>query len=97
MAIAVAGAPVIYPWYLLYFTPFLLTIATLPLVAWTMTVLSTYAVWQLAYAYGARWVVPPGIMRAEYAIPLVIGLLLLVRRRVRDDVNQTVRHEQSIR
>jgi len=33
MGVALAGAPVIYPWYLLYFTPFLFTTATLPL-AW---------------------------------------------------------------
>ena len=37
MAVAVACAPVIYPWYLLYFTPFLVSAATLPLTVWTYT------------------------------------------------------------
>ena len=36
MAVAVACAPVIYPWYLLYFTPFLVSAATLPLTVWTL-------------------------------------------------------------
>ena len=31
MAVALAGAPVVYPWYLLYFTPFLFTRRALPL------------------------------------------------------------------
>src|SRR3954471_5572333 len=53
MATALAGAPVIYSWYLLYFTPFLLTVATLPLTAWTITVIPTYIVWRLAYAHTA--------------------------------------------
>ena len=36
MAISLACAPVIYPWYLLYFTPFLWSRATIPLVVWTI-------------------------------------------------------------
>ncbi len=82
MAIALAGAPVIYTWYLLYFTPFLLTIATLPLAAWTITVLPVYLVWQLAYDYGAPWVVPSIVMVSEYAIPVVVGVVILGRSRV---------------
>lgn len=78
MAIALAAAPVIYPWYLLYITPFLFGVATLPLMAWTITVLSTYTVWQLA-ALGARWVVPTAVMRWEYGIPLVVGIFFAWR------------------
>ncbi len=78
MAIALAAAPVIYPWYLLYITPFLFGLATLPLAAWTITVISTYAVWQLA-AEGARWVVPTALMRCEYGIPILVGGFLMWR------------------
>ena len=45
MAVAVAGAPVIYPWYLLYFTPFLFSTMTVPLLAWTFSVIPVYLVW----------------------------------------------------
>jgi alpha-1,6-mannosyltransferase len=88
MAIALAGAPVIYAWYLLYFTPFLLTLATVPLTAWTITVIPTYIVWRLAYDHGAPWVVPAAVLRWEYAIPLVVGALVLGRSRIAAVVNR---------
>jgi alpha-1,6-mannosyltransferase len=82
MAIALAGAPVIYPWYLLYFTPFLLTLAVLPLTTWTLTVTSTYIVWQLAYEYGARWAVPSLVMMCEYGLPALVAAAVLGRSRI---------------
>jgi hypothetical protein len=87
MAIALAGAPVIYAWYLLYFTPFLLTIATLPLAAWTISVIPTYIVWRLAYDHGAPWVVPSVVMLSEYAIPVVVGVVVLGRSSVARIIN----------
>jgi alpha-1,6-mannosyltransferase len=81
MAVALAFGPVIYPWYLLYFTPFLLTTATLPLMAWTFTVIPTYIVWDLAFNHRARWAVPPAVMLVEYAIPLVIAGIIALRFR----------------
>jgi alpha-1,6-mannosyltransferase len=78
MALALAAAPVIYPWYLLYLTPFLFGVAAIPITAWTITVISTYIVWDLARG-GARWVVPPALVRWEYGIPIVIGIYLAWR------------------
>ena len=78
MAIALAAAPVIYPWYLLYLTPFLFVLTTLPLTAWTITVLSTYVVWHLA-AQGAPWVVPTELVSWEYGIPFVVGSVIAWR------------------
>ena len=66
MAVALACAPVVYPWYLLSFTPFLLTTATLPLTAWTFSVIPVYLVWELS-RQGGRWVVPAAVMAVEYA------------------------------
>jgi len=86
MAIALAFGPVIYPWYLLSFTPFLFTTATLPLIAWTLTVIPTYIVWDLAFNHGARWAVPPTVMLTEYAIPAFVGVALAVRARNRSIV-----------
>ena len=78
MAAALICAPVIYPWYLLYLTPFLFAAATLPLAAWTLTVIPAYRVWELA-RNGGRWVVPPFLMWAEYLVPLLAGAWLLIR------------------
>jgi hypothetical protein len=88
MAIALAGAPVIYSWYLLYFTPFLLTVATVPLAAWSITVLVTYAVWWLATNRGAPWVVPVVALQWEFAVPVVVGALVLSRSCIAKIVNR---------
>lgn len=69
MAVAIACAPVVYPWYLIYLTPFLFVPATLPLIAWSGTVLMTYVVWEIART-GGRWVVPTGVVVAEYGLVL---------------------------
>jgi hypothetical protein len=81
MAITLACAPVIYPWYLLFFTPFLLTAATLPLTVWTWTVLPVYLVWEWAQ-FGARWRVPGWLMFVQYgAVAATIVILALRARR----------------
>nr|MBA2604235.1 hypothetical protein [Acidobacteriota bacterium] len=67
MALALACAPVIYPWYLLYFTPFLFTRATLPLAVWTYAVIPVYVVWERSLS-GAEWRVPAGLMAVEYGL-----------------------------
>jgi hypothetical protein len=81
MAIALACAPVVYPWYLLYLTPFLFGVETLPLAAWTFTVVPTYVVWHIA-RHGGRWVAPAAVMAVEFAVP-VLFVLFRVRARVR--------------
>jgi hypothetical protein len=84
MAVAIACAPVIYPWYLLYFTPFLLFPTTLPLIAWSCSVLMTYVVWERALN-GGRWIVPEPVVWAEYAVVLgvTVATVLAARLRVR--------------
>lgn len=79
MAVAVAGAPVIYPWYLLYFTPFLFSAMTLPLVVWTFSVLPVYLVWYVLSLRGP-WVVPPAVMVVEFGA-VFAALGWLIRRR----------------
>lgn len=80
MAVSLAAAPVIYPWYLLYFTPFLFTRATLPLVAWTYSVLPVYIVWHLS-KFGHRWFVPAPVVWIEFGVVLgVLGACCALRR-----------------
>jgi hypothetical protein len=81
MAIALLCAPVIYPWYLLSFTPFLVSAATVPLTAWTVSVLSVYEVWDRS-RHGARWITPPAVMVIEFgALVVTFALVRAVRRR----------------
>lgn len=80
MAVALAGAPVIYPWYLLYFTPFLFSAMTVPLVVWTFSVLPVYLVWYVQRLRGP-WVVPAEVMMAEYGL-VVLAVAWLTWRRI---------------
>jgi hypothetical protein len=81
MAVSLAAAPVIYPWYLLYFTPFLFSAATVPLVAWTYTALPVYVVWYLS-KFGHRWFVPAPVVWIEFGVVLAtLAISSILRRR----------------
>ena len=77
MALALACAPVIYPWYLLYLTPFLWSRRTVPLLVWTLSVLLVYVVWAQA-RLGGRWILPIYIQILEYGV--VLGSMALCAR-----------------
>ena len=79
MAVSLAAAPVIYPWYLLYFTPFLFTRATLPLIVWTYSVIPVYIVWHLSKS-GHRWFVPAPVVWIEFVVVIVALVVTLVKR-----------------
>jgi hypothetical protein len=81
MAVAIACAPVVYSWYLLYLTPFLLVRSTLPLIVWSSSVILTYIVWEIA-RNGGRWIVPGTVLAIEYGIVLlsVMTMILWTRR-----------------
>jgi hypothetical protein len=80
MAIAIACAPVIYPWYVLYLTPFLFTIETLPLMVWTLSILSIYEVWRRSRS-GGRWIPPTWVMLFEFGAVAVSAAVLRIWRR----------------
>ena len=82
MAVSLAAAPVIYPWYLLYFTPFLFTRATIPLIVWTFTTLPVYLVWHLSRD-GYRWIVPTRVMWFEFGGVVAVLIVMIVLRVLR--------------
>lgn len=82
MAAAIVCAPVVYPWYLLYLTPFLLVPRVLPLVVWSCSILMVYIVWERVSA-GGRWVVTIPVLIAEYAAPVIAALAVWWTRRER--------------
>ncbi len=65
--------PAVYPWYLLWLTPFLTTRATWPLVGWTLASMLTYVVWSSELA-GTGWVLPGWVVPVEYGLLAVVGL-----------------------
>ena len=84
MAAAIAFAPVIYPWYLLCLTPFLFSLATLPLTAWTVSALSVYQVWDLS-RHGGRSITPTSVMAFEFGVLLVAIAVVVAWRRTHVD------------
>jgi alpha-1,6-mannosyltransferase len=96
MALSMACAPVVYPWYLLPITPFLLTRTTLPLSVWTVTVIPVYVVWERVRT-GGRWRVPPELLVFEYGLVLLTvafvflaGARTLARRRPQPERQPTL-------
>jgi hypothetical protein len=78
LAIALLFMPNVYPWYLLWVTPFLGARATLPAGVWSVSVLVTYAVWASMKA-GAGWTLPAWVTAVEFGAPAA-ALVLLPRR-----------------
>jgi len=80
MAVALLCAPLVYPWYLVWFAPFLVSPQTVPLTIWTVSILSTYVVWQLA---GVPWAVPEWVLLVEYGALIGAALWLWDGQRAR--------------
>lgn len=75
MAAALLCAPVVYPWYLVWFLPFMRSIATLPIMVWTVSILSTYYVWYLR-RLGRPWAVPAWILMLEYGLVGIVAAIV---------------------
>jgi hypothetical protein len=84
MAAALLGAPVLYPWYLLWLLPFFLSRARsmLPLVVWTISIFPTYYVWHLRAA-GRPWLLPGWITLLEYGCVAMAAVVLVLLRMAR--------------
>jgi hypothetical protein len=79
MAASLACAPVVYPWYLLWLLPLLRSLSALPLLVWSVTILSTYYVWHL-HGLGLRWQVPRWVTILEYGPVLAAAGFILLRQ-----------------
>jgi alpha-1,6-mannosyltransferase len=78
MTTSLLFAPVIYPWYLLWMLPFVRSVATLPIVVWTISMIPTYYVWHLRAA-GRPWIVPQWVTLVEYGSLVLSAAIILVR------------------
>lgn len=84
MAATLLLAPVVYPWYLLWLLPFLRSVAMVPLIIWTVSIIPTYYVWHLR-TLGQPWLVPGLIMLLEYGAVIFAGLIVGLRYYMRRD------------
>ena len=85
MAASLFCAPVVYPWYMLWALPFFRSVAVLPILVWSVSILPTYYVWHLR-TLGRPWVVPAWILWLEYgsvALTSVFALIFHLRRPTR--------------
>ncbi len=73
MAASLLLMPVVYPWYLVWLTPFLITRRVWPLTAWTLVSILTYVVWSSQLA-GTGWVLPDWVVAVEYGLIVVVAL-----------------------
>ena len=81
VAVTLALAPSVYPWYLLWLTPFLFAPLTRPLAVWTVAIVPTYVALHLEDVHGTLGV-PWWVVTAEYGA--VVGTMAATfRARVR--------------
>jgi alpha-1,6-mannosyltransferase len=83
MAASLVCAPVVFPWYLLWLLPFLTSASTLLIILWTVSIIPTYVMWHLR-ALGRPWGALPGwVMLLEYGCVAIAGMIMGLRRAVR--------------
>jgi hypothetical protein len=82
MAAALVCSPVVYPWYLLWLTPFFISALAWPLALWSVMILSVYTVWYGALS-GGTWALPIWMGLVEYVTLIAATVLLIAGRRNR--------------
>jgi alpha-1,6-mannosyltransferase len=83
MAASLLCAPVVFPWYLLWLLPFLMSASTLVIIIWTVSIIPTYVQWHLR-ALGRPWGSLPGwVMVVEYGCLAIAGAMIALRRPMR--------------
>jgi Glycosyltransferase family 87 len=80
MAASLLFAPAVFPWYLLWLLPFLMSASTLLIIVWTVSIIPTYVQWHLR-TLGRPWGALPGwIMLLEYGCVASAAAIIAVRR-----------------
>jgi alpha-1,6-mannosyltransferase len=81
LAATLLCAPVVFPWYLLWLLPFLISSSTLVILTWTVSIIATYVQWHLR-ALGRPWgTLPSSIMLVEYGCVAIAALTIAIQRR----------------
>ena len=84
MAASLVCAPVVFPWYLLWLLPFLMSPSTLLIVIWTVSIIPTYVQWHLR-SLGRPWgALPVWVMLLEYGCVTIAVAIIALRRIARN-------------
>ncbi len=75
MATTLLFMPTVYPWYLVWLTPFLISRYTWPLLCWSCGILLTYVVWS-SEASGLGWILPTWVEPLEYGLLATVALFV---------------------
>ena len=89
MAASLLCAPVVFPWYLLWLTPFLTSTSTLLIIFWTVTIIPTYVMWHLSIVRGAWGSLPSWVMLVEYGCVALAAAVIALRRIIRTGALQS--------
>jgi hypothetical protein len=80
IAASLLCAPVVFPWYLLWLLPFLMSASTLLIIIWTVSIIPTYVQWHLR-ALGRPWGSLPGwVMLLEYGCLAITAAVIALHR-----------------
>jgi len=80
MAASLLFAPVVFPWYLLWLLPFLISRSSWLIAVWTVSIIPTYLMWHLRAQTGVWGSLPVWVMALEYGLLLLAALLMSTRR-----------------
>jgi hypothetical protein len=88
MAASLLCAPAVFPWYLLWLLPFLMSASTLLIVVWSVSIIPVYIQWHLR-AVGHPWgALPQWVMWVEYGYVAVAATILARRRSSRSPLHR---------
>ena len=94
MAASLFCAPVVFPWYLLWLLPFLISASTLLIIVWTVSIILTYVEWHWR-ALGHGWGTLPGwVMPLEYGCVAIVAAVLAFRHAAQRDLGLAERECQ---
>ncbi|MEO6965826.1 MAG: hypothetical protein ABI076_08005, partial [Acidobacteriaceae bacterium] len=80
MAASLLFAPAVFPWYLLWLLPFLISRSTLILIVWTVSISPVYIMWHFR-TLGRPWGALPGwVMLVEYGCVALAAAMIWMRR-----------------
>ncbi len=86
MAACLLCAPVVFPWYLLWLLPFLMSASTLLIIVWTVSIVPTYVMWHFR-TIGRPWgTLPVWVMLLEYGCVAAAGAMIASRRLMRPEL-----------
>jgi alpha-1,6-mannosyltransferase len=86
MAATLLCSPAVFPWYLLWLLPFLMSASTLLISLWTVSIVPTYVMWHMR-TLGRPWGALPGwVMLLEYGCVAGVAATIALRRLMRPEL-----------